>query len=226
MPPNLCSSLLWASGCQIKCRNSFKKGSEDVGAPQEAETLCLLSQTQSHLKYWGAAKLWHTESHKPLVTRSYWQLPSSLCPAILWRLSFCGTEINTPHTAMRWAWGLGHWITGKVRKGNAGSRVTHREQAQPPRSWNMEWKRGARNTKPSGACRREPGLWSLHTKAGAADGSLPSPRVARLMSSAPCQTLTNTASAPNRQSVNTKALLYHHNIVPNCTGNTPSREAF
>lgn len=52
MPTNqLGSSLLGDLGCQMKCRNSFKKGSEDVGAPQEPEKLCLLLQTQSHLKY-------------------------------------------------------------------------------------------------------------------------------------------------------------------------------
>lgn len=63
MPPNLCSSLLWALGCQIKCRNSFKKGSEDVGAPQEAETLCLLLQTQKPSEVLrGSRALTHGES--------------------------------------------------------------------------------------------------------------------------------------------------------------------
>lgn len=39
---------------------------------------------------------------------------------------------SIPHTLLRAEPGaLGHWITRRARKGNAGSRVTQREQAQP-----------------------------------------------------------------------------------------------
>lgn len=52
-------------------------------------------------------------------------------------------------------------------------------------------------------------MWSLHTKAGAADGSLPSPCVARLMSSAPCQT-----EGSYKHCLRSKATITSHKSTP------------